>query len=98
MKPWSALRSWIVGLAPTAGRFFFYWFLIFWFHQFSVSLFRLTGVALRPLTLANAGAVFVSMVLMTFGAYIQPKGTIPGWYIWVRAHRGHMSGFVLGQG
>ena len=24
------------------------------------------------------------MVFMTFGAYIQPKGTIPGWYIWVR--------------
>ena len=61
------LRSWIVGLAPEAGRFFFYWFLIFWFHQFSVALFRLTGAALRPLTLANAGAVLLSMVLMTFG-------------------------------
>ena len=50
-----------------------------------MSLFRLTGCALRPLTLANAGAVFTSMVLMTFGAYIQPKGTVPGWYIWVRS-------------
>ena len=73
----SCVRSWIVGLAPTAGRFFFYWFLIFWFHQF-------LGVAVPPdrlraaaLTLANAGAVFLSMVLMTFGAYIQPKAQSP---------------------
>ena len=60
-------RSWIVGLAPEAGRFFFYWFVLFWFHQWAVSLFRLMGVALRPLTLANAGSVFLSMIVMTFG-------------------------------
>ena len=56
-----------MGLAPEAGRFFFYWFMLFWFHQFAVSLFRLMGAALRPLTLANAGSVFFSMGVMTFG-------------------------------
>ena len=64
-------HSWIVGLAPEAGRFFFYWFVLFWFHQWAVSLFRLMGVALRPLTLANAGSVFFSMIVMTFG---EPRG------------------------
>ena len=62
-------RSWIVGLAPEAGRFFFYWFMLFWFHQFAVALFRLMGAALRPLTLANAGSVFFSMGVMTFGEH-----------------------------
>ena len=57
-----------MGLAPEAGRFFFYWFMLFWFHQFAVALFRLMGAALRPLTLANAGSVFFSMGVMTFGA------------------------------
>ncbi len=58
-----------MGLAPEAGRFFFYWFMLFWFHQFAVSLFRLMGAALRPLTLANAGSVFFSMGVMTFGEH-----------------------------
>ena len=61
-----------MGLAPEAGRFFFYWFMLFWFHQFAVSLFRLMGAALRPLTLANAGSVFFSMSVMTFGKHWSP--------------------------
>lgn len=30
-----------------------------------------------------AACVFLSCVLMTTGAYIMPKKTIPGWWIWV---------------
>jgi hypothetical protein len=38
--------SWVVGLAPEAGRFFFYWLVTFLFHTFAVSIFRCEGLRL----------------------------------------------------
>ena len=37
---WLCVCSWVVGLAPEAGRFFFYWLVTFLFHTFAVSIFR----------------------------------------------------------
>ena len=39
-EPWVCICSWVVGLAPEAGRFFFYWLVTFLFHTFAVSIFR----------------------------------------------------------
>lgn len=38
--------SWVVGLAPEAGRFFFYWLVTFLFHTFAVSIFRYESLQL----------------------------------------------------
>ena len=43
---WFCSCSWVVGLAPEAGRFFFYWLVTFLFHTFAVSIFRCEGLRL----------------------------------------------------
>jgi ABC-type multidrug transport system ATPase subunit len=79
---WSVISYWVVGLAPEAGRFFFYWLVTFLFHTFAVSIFRLCGAAVRPATYSVTSAVFATSILMTTGAYIMPRKTIPGWWVW----------------
>ncbi|KAJ7959803.1 Pleiotropic drug resistance ABC transporter [Quillaja saponaria] len=79
---WSCVVYYSVGLAPAAGRFFRYMFLLFSVHQMALGLFRLMACIARDMVLANTFGSAALLIIFLLGGFIVPKGLIKPWWIW----------------
>ncbi|KAJ7542553.1 hypothetical protein O6H91_09G000200 [Diphasiastrum complanatum] len=79
---WSVVTYYVIGLAPSASRFFKHYLALFLVSQMSSSLFRLIAGLCRSMVLANTGGSFGLLVVFMLGGFIIPRGSIPKWWIW----------------
>ncbi|KAL2643201.1 hypothetical protein R1flu_010788 [Riccia fluitans] len=79
---WSSIVYWLVGLAPSAGRFFRYTLLLFMMHQMALGLFRLIASVGRSMTVANTFGSFCLLVAFLLGGFVLSKDNIPVWWVW----------------
>ncbi|KAL9660657.1 hypothetical protein QQ045_025474 [Rhodiola kirilowii] len=79
---WSCVVYYSVGLAPSAGRFFRYMFLLFTIHQMALGLFRMMASLARDIIIANTFGSAALMIIFLMGGFIIPKGLIKPWWSW----------------
>ncbi|KAL3696501.1 hypothetical protein R1sor_010577 [Riccia sorocarpa] len=79
---WSCIVYWLVGLAPSAGRFFRYTLLLFMMHQMALGLFRLIGSVGRSMTVANTFGSFCLLITFLLGGFVLSKSNVPVWWVW----------------
>lgn len=72
-----------IDLAPTAGRFFVYWLILFLVHNMAVCLFRAIGAVARDLVVANAVGSLCLLSIMMMGGFVIPKASVHPWVVWV---------------
>ncbi|XP_052185165.1 ABC transporter G family member 31 isoform X2 [Diospyros lotus] len=79
---WSCVVYYSVGLAPGAGRFFGYMFLLFMTHQMALGLFRMMASLARDMIVANTFGSASMLVIFLLGGFIIPKAMIKPWWVW----------------
>ncbi|MCO5582935.1 hypothetical protein L7F22_036838 [Adiantum nelumboides] len=79
---WSCIVYYSVGLAPEAGRFFRYMFLLFLMHQMAIGLFRLIGALGRTMVIAQTFGSFALLIVFLLGGFILSKDNIHPWWVW----------------
>lgn len=80
---WTVLTYFEVGLAPTAGRFFMFLFLLFLVHQWSVALFRMMGALCRNIVVANAVGLMFMLGVFLLGGFVITKQVVHPWVVWL---------------
>ena len=73
---WTVLTYFEVDLAPTAGRFFVYWLILFLIHAMAVTLFRCIGHVARSLVVANAVGSLALLAIMMLGGFVLTKSQV----------------------
>ncbi|VAI84371.1 unnamed protein product [Triticum turgidum subsp. durum] len=79
---WVVLTYYVMGFAPSAGRFFRQLLAFFVTHQMAMALFRFLGAILKSMVVANTFGMFVQLIIFIFGGFIIPRGDIRPWWIW----------------
>ncbi|KAE8792534.1 ABC transporter G family member 48 [Hordeum vulgare] len=79
---WVVLTYYVMGFAPSAGRFFRQLLAFFATHQMAMALFRFLGAVLKSMVVANTFGMFVQLIIFIFGGFIIPRGDIRPWWIW----------------
>ncbi|KAL3696050.1 hypothetical protein R1sor_010126 [Riccia sorocarpa] len=79
---WSGMVYYVVGLAPSADRFFRYMFLLFLMHQMALGLFRLIGALARNMVIANTFGSFALLIVLLLGGFILSKDNIHDYWVW----------------
>ncbi|KAL2642603.1 hypothetical protein R1flu_010190 [Riccia fluitans] len=79
---WSGMVYYVVGLAPSADRFFRYMFILFLMHQMALALFRLIGALARTMVVANTFGSFALLVVLLLGGFILSKDSIHDYWVW----------------
>uniref|UniRef100_A0A453R5W1 ABC transporter domain-containing protein n=1 Tax=Aegilops tauschii subsp. strangulata TaxID=200361 RepID=A0A453R5W1_AEGTS len=79
---WVVLTYYVMGFAPSAGRFFRQFLAFFATHQMAMALFRFLGAILKSMVVANTFGMFVQLIIFIFGGFIIPRGDIRPWWIW----------------
>ncbi|KAH7838131.1 hypothetical protein Vadar_022406 [Vaccinium darrowii] len=79
---WSCVVYYTVGLAPDAGRFFRFMFLLFSIHQMALGLFRMMASLARDMIIANTFGSAGLLVVFLLGGFIIPKAMIKPWWSW----------------
>eukprot|EP01018_Ginkgo_biloba_P031439 Gb_04571 [translate_table: standard] len=67
---WTAISYYVIGFAPEVSRFFGQFFVLFFLHQMSSSLFRLIAGLCRTMVIANTGAFIPNWWI--WGYWISP--------------------------
>ncbi|KAK9906410.1 hypothetical protein WJX75_001426 [Coccomyxa subellipsoidea] len=78
----SCIIYWVAGLAPEAGRFFFFWVLMFLVHQMSVAMFRFMGAIGRTLVIATTFGSTLVLFIVTLSGFVLAYPQIHPWTIW----------------
>ncbi|BBN01006.1 hypothetical protein Mp_2g03890 [Marchantia polymorpha subsp. ruderalis] len=79
---WSCMVYYVIGLAPSATRFFRYMFLLLLMHQMALGLFRLIGALGRTMVIANTFGTFALIVVFLLGGFILSKDSIHNYWEW----------------
>ncbi|XP_072999974.1 ABC transporter G family member 48-like isoform X2 [Typha latifolia] len=79
---WIVLTYYVIGFAPSAGRFFCQLLAYFFIHQMSLSLFRLIGSVGRTMVISNTIGLFLLLVVFCLGGFVISKDDIQPWWIW----------------
>ncbi|VAI72199.1 unnamed protein product [Triticum turgidum subsp. durum] len=79
---WVVLTYYVMGFAPSAGRFFRQLLAFFVTHQMAMALFRFLGAILKSMVVANTFGMFVQLIIFIVGGFIIPRGDIRPWWIW----------------
>ncbi|KAM0921954.1 hypothetical protein ACQ4PT_006510 [Festuca glaucescens] len=79
---WVILTYYVMGFAPSAGRFFRQLLAFFATHQMAMAMFRLMGAVLKSMVAANTFGMFVILIIFIFGGFLIPRGDIKPWWIW----------------
>ncbi|KAG8046967.1 hypothetical protein GUJ93_ZPchr0008g11832 [Zizania palustris] len=79
---WVALTYYVMGFAPSAGRFFRQFVAFFATHQMAMALFRFLGAILKTMVVANTFGMFVLLLVFIFGGFVIAKNDIKPWWIW----------------
>ncbi|XP_047094367.1 ABC transporter G family member 48-like isoform X2 [Lolium rigidum] len=79
---WVILTYYVMGFAPSAGRFFRQLLAFFATHQMAMAMFRLMGAVLKSMVVANTFGMFVILIIFIFGGFLIPRGDIKPWWIW----------------
>ncbi|KAK9812481.1 hypothetical protein WJX73_003351 [Symbiochloris irregularis] len=80
---WTGLTYWPIDLAPTASRFFIFFFIACLVHQWSVSFFRMMGAICRNITVANAIGLMLMLIILLTGGFVITKQSIHHWVVWL---------------
>ncbi|DBB05992.1 hypothetical protein WJX82_004698 [Trebouxia sp. C0006] len=80
---WTVITYFEIDLAPTAGRFFVYWLILFLVHNMAICLFRTIGALARDLVVANAIGSLALLAIMMMGGFVIPKASVHPWVVWV---------------
>ncbi|VAI84373.1 unnamed protein product [Triticum turgidum subsp. durum] len=70
---WVVLTYYVMGFAPSAGRFFRQLLAFFVTHQMAMALFRFLGAILKSMVVANTFGMFVQLIIFIFGGFIIPR-------------------------
>ncbi|KAL5222637.1 hypothetical protein ABZP36_027350 [Zizania latifolia] len=79
---WVALTYYVMGFAPSAGRFFRQFVAFFATHQMAMAMFRFLGAVLKTMVVANTFGMFVLLLVFIFGGFVIAKNDIKPWWIW----------------
>ncbi|KAB5569567.1 hypothetical protein DKX38_003360 [Salix brachista] len=79
---WTALTYYVIGFSPEPERFFYQFFLLFLFHQVSISMFRLIASIVRNPSIASTCALFIILITFLFGGFVIRKPSLPSWLRW----------------
>nr|XP_051204058.1 ABC transporter G family member 48-like isoform X1 [Lolium perenne] len=79
---WVILTYFVMGFAPSAGRFFRQLLAFFATHQMALALFRSMGAIFRSMVVANNFGMFTILIIFIFGGFLIPRGDIKPWWIW----------------
>ncbi|KAJ0020425.1 hypothetical protein Pint_32556 [Pistacia integerrima] len=79
---WSCVVYYTVGLAPEAGSFFRFMFLLFSIHQMALGLFRMMAAIARDMVIANTFGSSAILCIFLLGGFIMPKEMIKPWWVW----------------
>ncbi|KAM0864568.1 hypothetical protein ACQ4PT_043847 [Festuca glaucescens] len=79
---WVILTYYVMGFAPSAGRFFRQLLAFFATHQMAMAMFRLMGAVLKSMVVANTFGMFMILIIFIFGGFLIPRGDIKPWWIW----------------
>ncbi|KAL3144459.1 hypothetical protein ABBQ32_004202 [Trebouxia sp. C0010 RCD-2024] len=80
---YTAITYFEIDLAPTAGRFFMYWLILFLVHNMAICLFRAIGALARDLVVANAVGSLSLLTIMLMGGFVIPKSFVHPWVVWL---------------
>uniref|UniRef100_A0ACD5TSL6 Uncharacterized protein n=1 Tax=Avena sativa TaxID=4498 RepID=A0ACD5TSL6_AVESA len=72
----------VIGYAPSPGRFFSQLLAYFCMHQMAGAMFRMLGSVLRTMVVANTFGMFVLLFILLFGGFVIPRDDIKPWWIW----------------
>ncbi|CAL8462536.1 g2069 [Coccomyxa elongata] len=78
----SCIIYWVAGLAPEAGRFFYFWLIMFLLHQMSVGMFRLMGAIGRTIVIATTMGSTLVLFIVTLSGFVLAHPQIHPWTIW----------------
>ncbi|KAG8046991.1 hypothetical protein GUJ93_ZPchr0008g13285 [Zizania palustris] len=70
---WVALTYYVMGFAPSAGRFFRQFVAFFATHQMAMAMFRFLAAILKTMVVANTFGMFVLLLVFIFGGFIIAK-------------------------
>ncbi|PAN43887.1 hypothetical protein PAHAL_9G000300 [Panicum hallii] len=79
---WVVLTYYVMGFAPSAGRFFRQFIAFFATHQVAMALFRFLGAFLKTMVVANTFGMFVLLIIFIFGGFVIRRNDIKPWWIW----------------
>ncbi|KAM0823891.1 hypothetical protein ACQ4PT_070564 [Festuca glaucescens] len=79
---WVILTYFVMGFAPSVGRFFRQLLAFFATHQMALALFRSMGAIFRSMVVANNFGMFTILIIFIFGGFLIPRGDIKPWWIW----------------
>ncbi|RLM48621.1 ABC transporter G family member 48-like [Panicum miliaceum] len=79
---WVVLTYYVMGFAPSAGRFFRQFIAFFATHQVAMALFRFLGAFLKTMVVANTFGMFVLLIIFIFGRFVIRRNDIKPWWIW----------------
>ncbi|MQM16819.1 hypothetical protein Taro_049778 [Colocasia esculenta] len=79
---WVILTYYVIGFAPSAGRFFRQFLAFFWTHQMALGLFRFIAAAGRTMVIANTFGTCALLVVFVLGGFVISKDDIQPWWIW----------------
>ncbi|CAM6086642.1 unnamed protein product [Calypogeia fissa] len=77
-----AVTYYIIGFAPSAGRFFRLWLLFVLANVMGSGLFRLLAGLCRTYVIASSVGGAAIIVLFNLGGYVIPRTRIRKWWIW----------------
>ncbi|CAM6119568.1 unnamed protein product [Calypogeia fissa] len=77
-----AITYYIIGFAPSAGRFFRLWLLLALANVMGSGLFRFLAGLCRTYVIASSVGGAALMVLFNLGGYVVPRTRIKKWWIW----------------
>ncbi|KAM0823890.1 hypothetical protein ACQ4PT_070564 [Festuca glaucescens] len=72
---WVILTYFVMGFAPSVGRFFRQLLAFFATHQMALALFRSMGAIFRSMVVANNFGMFTILIIFIFGGFLIPRGT-----------------------
>ncbi|CAN6247786.1 unnamed protein product [Urochloa humidicola] len=79
---WVVLTYYVIGYAPAPGRFFRQFIAFFATHQMAMALYRLLGVVLKTMVVANTFGMFVLLMIFVNGGFVIRRNDIKPWWIW----------------
>uniref|UniRef100_A0A0E0BKR0 ABC transporter domain-containing protein n=1 Tax=Oryza glumipatula TaxID=40148 RepID=A0A0E0BKR0_9ORYZ len=79
---WVVLTYYVMGFAPSAGRFFRQFIAFFVTHQMAMAMFRFLGAILKTMVVANTFGMFVLLIVFIFGGFLISRNDIKPWWIW----------------
>eukprot|EP00850_Spirogloea_muscicola_P013086 SM000087S23368 [mRNA] locus=s87:336767:345436:+ [translate_table: standard] len=79
---WTCMTYYVIGFAPSPGRFFRHMLIMFGIHQMALGLFRGIGALGRSMVMANTFGSFALIFVFLLGGFIIAKPNIHPWVIW----------------